>query len=188
MQKTIAAIGSAEKAFTAKESAAARQVGAEVARQGCMLLTGACLGLPLEAARGARAEGGTVVGVSPADGASEHGKKYGYPFEPFDFIAYTGFGYKGRNVVLVRSAGAVIALKGGMGTLNELTIAYDEGKVIGVLTGMRGVSEMLPQILKRIARRTKAVVVADSSPRKLVRKVVLALKNHAEVGEDEARK
>ncbi len=184
MRKAIAVIGTALGKLSGSELKKAEEVGAAVADSGCVLLTGACRGLPLAAARGANAKRGFVIGVSPADSKLEHVKKYAYPLDVFDLLLCTGFGYKGRNVVLVRGADAVIALKGGMGTLNELTIAYDENKVLGILEGVGGVSEMLPEILERVERRTKAIVFSDSSPAALVKKVVSALANHNESGED----
>ena len=83
---------------------------------------------------GAKEVGGITVGVSPAINLKEHINNYNYPYHPdiFDSLIFTGSGYKGRNVTLVRSCDAVISVMGMIGTLNELTIASDEKKIIGL--------------------------------------------------------
>ena len=65
-----------------------------------------------------------------------------------DVIVYTGFGYKGRNVINIRSSDIVLFFGGATGTLNEFTIAYDEGKIIGVLEGSGGVAEHIREIIR----------------------------------------
>lgn len=49
-----------------------REIGREIARQGCILITGACMGLPYEAVIGAGESGGLVIGISPAASLKEH--------------------------------------------------------------------------------------------------------------------
>lgn len=48
---------------------------------------------------------------------------------------YTGFGYMGRDVLLVRSSDALIMVGGRLGTLNELMVALEEKTPVGILTG-----------------------------------------------------
>jgi uncharacterized protein (TIGR00725 family) len=90
------------------------------------------------------------------------------PEDGADVIIYTGFGYKGRNVVNVRSADIVLILGGATGTLNEFTIAYDEGKIIGVLEGSGGVADHIREIIDFCKKPTSGVVLFDKDPRKLV--------------------
>ncbi len=187
MKHCIAVIGSANNRFSSDEVRKARQVGREIAKAGCILVNGACPGLPEEAAKAAKQAGGIVIGFSPVSSVTEHYRK-GYPHRNHDFISTTGFGFKGRNLLLVRASDAVIALHGGMGTLNELTIAFDENKVIGLLTGLGGVTELFPAVARRADRPTKALVLHDSSPAKLVQKVVKAVKHRHASGEDSGRK
>ena len=94
----------------------------------CILITGATTGLPDLVAQAFRNHGGFALGVSPAENRSEHVGRYGLPDDGADVIIYTGFGYKGRNVINVRSADIVLIIGGATGTLNEFTIAYDEGR------------------------------------------------------------
>ena len=90
-------------------------------------------------------------------------------------IVYTGFGYKGRNVINVRSAEVVIIFGGATGTLNEFTIAYDEGKIIGVLEGSGGVADHVREIIQFCQKPTRGLVVFDKDPEKLVDRCLEAL-------------
>ena len=115
--------------------AKAEALGRAIAARACVALTGGTTGLPHLVGAAARRAGALHVGVSPAENEREHVERYGLPVEATDLLIYTGFGLKGRNVVLVRSCDVVLIFRGGMGTLNELTIAHDEGRVVGCLTG-----------------------------------------------------
>src|SRR5215470_6981050 len=111
----------------------AHRLGTALAKRECILITGATTGLPDLVAKAFRKQGGFALGISPAENRQEHVERYRLPEDGADVIVYTGFGYKGRNVINVRSSDIVIIFGGATGTLNEFTIAYDEGKVIGVL-------------------------------------------------------
>jgi uncharacterized protein (TIGR00725 family) len=111
----------------------AQRLGEAIADHGCVLVTGATTGFPDIVSRSARGRGCLTIGISPASSKEEHTSTYSLPDDAVDVIVYTGFGLKGRNVINVRSSEVVIISGGGIGTLNEFTIAYDEGKVIGVL-------------------------------------------------------
>ena len=91
--------------------------------------------------------GGLSVGVSPASSAVEHAALYATPPCSSTVVIYSGFGFKGRNVIAVRSADIVLLFSGGIGTLNEFTIAYDEGKVIGLLQGTGGAADLAQTLL-----------------------------------------
>jgi uncharacterized protein (TIGR00725 family) len=114
------------------------RLGTKIAKCGCVLITGATTGLPDLISRAARSAGAITIGISPAQSREEHLGQYSLPDDGTEIIIYTGFGLKGRNVINVRASDIVIIAGGGIGTLNELTIALDEGKVIGVLEGSGG--------------------------------------------------
>jgi uncharacterized protein (TIGR00725 family) len=150
----------------------ATQLGEAVAEAGCVMITGACPGLPLAAARGAKSRGGTVVGVSPGLSLDEHAYKYASPTLAHDVLIFTGSGLMGREVINIRSSDIVIFIGGSTGTLGELAIAYDEGKLIGVVTGTGGISDMVDEILTACDKDTGARVLYDSDPRSLVDKLL----------------
>ena len=150
----------------------AYEVGMEIARHNCVLVNGACRGIPYEASRGAKDADGFVMGVSPAENLEEHVKKYNFPTDVFDLIIYTGFGFKGRNVVNVTNCDAVIIIGGHVGTLNEFTIAYDEGMVVGIMQGSGGIADFVDDIIKIASKKTGATLIYNKDPHELVRKVI----------------
>jgi len=123
---------------------------------------------------GAKESGGKTVGVSPAINFKEHVEDYKYPSDVFDSLVFTGSGYKGRNVTLVRSCDAVISVQGMIGTLNELTIAYDEKKIIGLLLGTGGASDLFLEVLRKMGKSNENVFSSDD-PNILVEKIIEAL-------------
>ena len=146
----------------------AQRLGKAIADRNCILVTGATSGFPDIVSRAARAHGGLTIGVSPAAGSDEHTKQYSLPDDGVDLIVYTGFGLKGRNVINVRSSDVVIIFGGGIGTLNEFTIAYDEGKVIGVVEGTGGVVNQIKEITGLSRKPVGPELIFDSSPEKLI--------------------
>jgi uncharacterized protein (TIGR00725 family) len=170
---------SANDALSATEAnrvkALAEALGAAIARQNCILMTGATTGLPDMVAQSFRKHGGFALGVSPAENRREHVARYGLPEDGADVIVFTGFGYKGRNVVNVRSADIVIIVGGATGTLNEFTIAYDEGKIIGVLEGSGGIAEHIREVITACNKPSVCQVYFDNDPVNLVETCIEAL-------------
>jgi len=164
----IGVMGGASGTFDKLHMDKAHQLGHAIATQACITVTGACPGLPLAAACGAKQKGGLVVGISPGLSLDEHIYKYGSPTEFHDVLIFTGSGLMGREIVNIRSSDIVIIIGGRSGTLGELAIAYDEGKLIGVLTGTGGISDMIAEILKACSKDTGAFVKYEEDPAKLV--------------------
>lgn len=157
----------------------AKELGAEIARAGGILVNGATTGFPYWAAIGAKDAGGFTIGISPAYSEKEHIETYDLPVDYMDMIVYTGFGYSGRNLLLTRSSDAVIVGCGRIGTLNEFTIAFEDGKPIGVLTGTGGTTDMIEEIIK-ISNRGKdnQNIVFDSDPKRLVGKLITIIRKY----------
>ena len=162
----IGVMAAAEPEVAARLAPLLEELSVEIARLDLLLLTGATTGVPDAVSRGARARGAFTIGVSPAHNAREHADVFKLPLDACDAIIFTGFGYKGRNVVLVRSVDIVLVVAGGMGTLNEFTIAVDEGKVVGVLTGTGGIADEVEGLLPH-ARRAGHVFL-DARPSRLL--------------------
>jgi len=169
-QFKVAVLGSANVPKDSAQGRRAFMIGREVASRNGVLLTGGCGGLPHAAALGAKAAAGLTVAVSPAMNREEHQGVYSYPVDS-DVILFTGMGRKGRNVILVRSADAAIFVGGGMGTLNEFTIAFDEltsGCGIGILAHSDGLSDELARLATLVGRSPAASLIVESHPEKLV--------------------
>ena len=167
----ICVSGAAEASHCGKDAyEKAKELGREITRQGAILLTGATTGFPYWAAMGAKEANGTSIGISPASSESEHIHAYRLPINNMDLIIYTGFGFSGRNLMLTRSADAVIVGCGRIGTINEFTIAYEDNKPIGILEGSWATDEVIKMIIEKGNRPTSNIVY-DKDPKKLVEKV-----------------
>jgi len=147
-------------------------LGVAIADAGCSLITGACPGLPYDAARGAQSVGGLSVGISPALSRSEHVKRYDSPVDAYDAIIYTGSGLMGREVHNIHSSDIILIAGGRSGTLGEFCIAYDEGKLIGVLQDSGGIADALPELVPQLGKNTGAVIIYDREPRRLVQRCI----------------
>jgi uncharacterized protein (TIGR00725 family) len=110
-----------------EEANIAEAVGRELAGRGVMLVCGGLGGVMEAACRGAKAAGGTTIGVLP--GYSRHdANRY------VDVPIVTGLG-EARNSIVVRTGQAVIAIGGEYGTLSEIAYALKLGiPVVGVRT------------------------------------------------------
>jgi len=147
-----------------------------IAKRDLILLTGATTGIVYLVGKASHDAGTFHVGISPASNSGEHVEKYKLPLDACDLIVYTGFGLKGRNVVLVRSCDVVVFIAGAMGSLNEFTIAHDEGKVIGCLTGTGGVADEADHLLEKFSKDTGARVFQEDNPVKLLSACLASLK------------
>jgi uncharacterized protein (TIGR00725 family) len=172
----IAVSGAAETRHCCKNiEKLGEQLGQEIVRQGCILITGATTGVPYFSAKGAKKVGGVSIGFSPAASEKAHQKAYRLPTEAFDVIVYTGFDYSGRNLLMTRAADAVIIVCGRMGTLNEFTIAFEDQKPIGVLVGSGGTADKIESFIQR-PFRGKLRVVYDRDPKRLIAEVIKLIK------------
>jgi uncharacterized protein (TIGR00725 family) len=103
----------------------AEQVGRLIAGRGALLVCGGLGGVMEAAARGAKSEGGTTIGILP-----QQDRAAANPY--IDVPIATGFG-EGRNVIIIRTADAVIAVGGEYGTLSEIAYALRMGKRVAGL-------------------------------------------------------
>jgi len=172
MKLKIGVMGSAKGKFSQKQLRLAFELGRVIAEEGCITITGACPGLPFEAAKGASGAGGLVVGISPGLSEWEHVNIYNSPVKYHDILIFTGSGLMGREVINIRSSDIVVIVGGRSGTLGEFSIAYDEGKLIGVLQGAGGITSELKKIVSIIRKKTGARVIYDVDPGKLVRELI----------------
>lgn len=176
MKYKICVSGAAETGHCGENALeAARQMGREIVNNNGVVLTGATIGVPYFVARGAKEAGGISIGLSPAATERAHVKTYHLPTDYFDLIIYTGFDYSGRNLLLTRSADAVILICGRMGTLNEFTIAFEDNKPIGILEGTGGTADMIREIVKK-SHRGSGKIVYDSDPKRLLEKLLKLIK------------
>lgn len=141
----------------------AKSLGEAIARAGAVLLTGATTGFPLWVAMGAKEAGGMVIGFSPAASEREHVDIYKLPLDFTDLIVYTGFGYAGRDVLITRSADAVVCGCGRIGTIGSFTAAFESGKPLGIFEGPWETGNELKEIVEKSHRSHDKLVVGNNS-------------------------
>ena len=123
--KFIAVIGG--KRCSSQEARLAEEVGRELAKRGATIVCGGMGGVMEAACRGAQSEGGVTIGILPGEN-----RQVANPYVQIPIV--TGMGYA-RNVAVVKSAQAVIAISGSYGTLSEIAHALQSGiPVIGLNT------------------------------------------------------
>lgn len=149
----------------------AKELGREIVRQGGILVTGATTGFPLWSAIGAKEERGISIGLSPAIDAHDHVNGYRLPLDYMDLIIYTGFGFSGRDLLFTRTCEALFIGCGRIGTIHEFTIAFEEGKPIGVLEGTWTMDEQIKDMIEK-SNRPGDRVVFDTDPKRLVERII----------------
>jgi uncharacterized protein (TIGR00725 family) len=172
MKLTIGVMGSSGGELNTEVKKKVFRLGEVIAERDAILITGGCPGLPYEAIRGAKAKGGMTVGISPGLSIDEHQHKFRSPIEDFDVLIYTGSGLMGREITNIRSCDIIVIVGGRTGTLGELAIAYDEGRLIGVLTGSGGITEIVETIIRVSDKQTGACVLYEEDPEKLIDRLI----------------
>jgi uncharacterized protein (TIGR00725 family) len=105
--------------------ARAEEVGRLLAERGCTVVTGGRNEVMAAASRGAKRAGGTTLGILPGETKEEVN-------EWVDHVVVTGIGHA-RNLAVVASGEAVIAVGGRYGTLAEIGFALTLGRRVVVL-------------------------------------------------------
>lgn len=143
-KRFIAVIGGSEPSI--EEAQLAEAVGRELAKQGAILVCGGLGGVMEAACRGASSEGGITIGILPGDS-----RQAANPYVQIPIA--TGIGYA-RNIAVVKSAQAVIAIGGSYGTLSEISYALQSGiPIIGLDTWS----------LTRNAQQDKSIILAQNA-------------------------
>jgi uncharacterized protein (TIGR00725 family) len=171
MKIKIGVMGSAGNVAETDEQlkSKARALGEALAKYPVILMSGATTGVVYLVGKAAHDAGLFHIGVSPGTNLDEHVERYELPVDACDALIYTGFGLKGRNVVLVRSCDVVLFIAGAMGSLNEFTIAHDESKIIGCLRQTGGVADEVGYLLERFSRRSDIHVFQNDNPDDLIK-------------------
>ena len=184
MQYKIAVSGAARISHCCRDiEKLSKEVGREIARQKCVLITGATTGVPYFAALGCKKAKGFNVGFSPATSEAAHLKTYKLPLDPFNVMIYTGADYVGRNVIMTKSVDGVIIICGRMGTLHEFATAFEIQKPIGVLERTGGTADKIRVIATGPYRGVKKIIF-EKDPKKLVEKLIALIKKEKKVLEN----
>lgn len=153
----IAVIGGSE--CSSQEAKLAEEVGRELAQRGVGLICGGLSGVMEAASRGAALAGGRTLGILPG-----HNARDANPYIEIPIV--TGMGYS-RNVIVVKSAEAVIAIGGSFGTLSEIAHALQSNiPVIGLNTWS----------LYRGRRKDRSIIIAKDSVQAVEKAIAAANK------------
>jgi uncharacterized protein (TIGR00725 family) len=131
----IAVIGGGS--CSAAEAGLAEEVGGAIAESGAVLVCGGLGGVMEAAGRGAKAKGGTTIGIIP-------GSDYHAANDYIDYVICSGIG-EARNLAVVLTADGVIALPGEYGTLSEISFALKYNRPVASL-GSWEVSERISRV------------------------------------------
>ena len=144
----IAVIGGGQ--CSAEEVSLAEAVGRGLAKRGAILICGGLGGVMEAACKGAKSAGGTTIGILPGEDRSAANPYVDTPI-------VTGIGYA-RNLIVVKSAEAVIAIDGSYGTLSEIAYALQSGiPVIGLDTWSLSLNEQLDHSIIQAQHAEEAV-------------------------------
>ena len=164
----------------------AKELAQELSNFDVVVLTGAGSGLPYLVSYEAFKKGVEVWGFAPTVNHEKQKKLYPsldlkiyselyYVPEDYKFADRVEVLRKYRNVNSTATCEAGIIIAGRWGTMNEFTNLYDMGKVIGVLTGTGGVADELPNLVKKISKKSEATLIFNDSPKDLLKKVISEL-------------
>jgi len=153
--KIVAVIGG--NRCSAEVAQLSEEVGRELAKQGAILICGGMGGVMEAACRGACSEGGLTIGILPGDKAQAAN-----PYVQIPIV--TGMGYA-RNIIVVKSARAVIAIDGSYGTLSEISYALQNDiPVIGLNTWS----------LANNGKQDNSIIIAESASEAVNKALALA--------------
>ncbi len=135
----IGVIGQSGEITPAVEEMSAT-IGRKIAKEGGILISGGRDGVMMAASRGAQEAGGITVGILPGKKIEE-----GNPY--LDIPITTGFGLDYRSLILVHTCDAIIMVGGKSGTFSELSLSYQNGRPVVVLTGSGGWADKIGELV-----------------------------------------
>lgn len=177
----ISVSGAAEVAHCGPDALnIAKEVGREIARQDCVLSTGATSGFPHSSAQGYKESKGIFsLGLSPAANEKEHTDLYLLPLDYCDIVIFTGFGFPVRDIMLVKSSDAMILGCGRIGTIHEFTVAFESNIPVGILEGPWATDKVIRDILRN-SNRTNPNVIFESDPKKMIERLKEMVKTNTD--------
>ena len=103
-----------------------------------------------------------------------------------DAVVYTGFGFPGRDLMLIRSSDAVVIGCGRIGTIHEFTVAWEANMPLGILEGEWATDEVIRNIIKSSNRENKNVIF-EKDPKRMIERLIEMIHKKEESGETEMR-
>ena len=156
LKRTISVIGGSESSSDNLEIA--EELGREIAKRDIVLICGGMGGIMEYACKGAKAENGLTIGITPFD-SKDASNDY------LDVVIPTGLGYA-RNFLVAKAGDVVIAIDGSAGTLSEMAIAWFSDKPIIALEPTGGWAKKLAGV--KIDERRSDTVYEAKSPKEAI--------------------
>ena len=161
----ILVIGHNDNGCTPDHEKIAYDVGSEIAKSNCVLITGGLGGVMKAASHGAHDAGGLTVGILPQDDPS-------FANEYCDIVIPSGMGLT-RDFLNALSADGIIIVGGGSGTLSEICAAYMHKKPMVAIRGTGGAAEQF--IDGYVDHRKNVKIVGVDSPKDAVKEILRIL-------------
>ena len=158
----ILIIGHNDSGCTPNHEKIAYEIGYEVAKSNCVLITGGLGGVMKAASHGAHDANGLTVGIIPQDDAS-------FANEFCDVVIPSGMGMT-RDFLTALSADGVIVVGGGSGTLSEICAAYMNKKPIVAIRNTGGAADKF--IDGYVDHRKIVKIIGVDSPKDAVKKIL----------------
>ena len=158
----ILIIGHNDSGCTPNNEKIAYEIGYEVAKSNCVLITGGLGGVMKAASHGAHDANGLTIGIIPQDDAS-------FANEFCDVVIPSGMGMT-RDFLTALSADGVIIVGGGSGTLSEICAAYMNKKPIVAIRNTGGAADRF--IDGYVDHRKNVKIIGVDSPKDAVKKIL----------------
>ena len=158
----ILIVGHNDSGCTPDHEKIAYEIGYEVAKSDCVLITGGLGGVMKAASHGAHDANGLTVGIIPQDDAS-------FANEFCDVVIPSGMGMT-RDFLTALSADGVIIVGGGSGTLSEICAAYMNKKPIVAIRNTGGAADKF--IDGYVDHRKIVKIIGVDSPKDAVKKIL----------------
>lgn len=158
----ILVIGHDDNGCTHTHEKIAYDIGYEVAKSNCVLLTGGLGGVMKAASHGAHDANGLTIGIIPQDNAS-------FANDFCDIVIPSGMGLS-RDFLNALSADGIIIVGGGAGTLSEICAGYMYKKPMVAIRNTGGVADRF--IDEYVDHRKNVKIFGVDSPKEAVKKIL----------------
>jgi len=179
----IAVFGSTKEDQDAGLREKAKGVGREIARQGNRVLTGGSYGLPHAVVHGARENRGECHAYSPGTDQFNHVGIHDFPTDGFTKWIFIPTDYEHlkdsddckryRNRSLVNESDAVIIIGGGVGMANEVSLALESNRNIGILEECGGITtDVIDTLVEALALHSESQIIRNTDPSMIIESLV----------------
>ena len=158
----ILVVGHNDNGCTPDHEKIAYEIGYEVAKSDCVLITGGLGGVMKAASHGAHDANGLAIGIIPQDDAS-------FANEFCDIVIPSGMGLT-RDFLTALSADGMIIVGGGSGTLSEICAAYMHNKPMVAIRNTGGAADRF--IDGYVDQRKNIKIIGVDSPKDAVKKIL----------------